>query len=123
MNESVNFTIFFKNFNHPYSVYIDDRQIDLHVKAVENIYEGKILLNLGQGKHTLSIKFEKKFILYNIFLNRFKCSTNNLLVRNSKFTVLEKDKTLNSLPLTFDESGRYEFNFEVPFAFWILDEI
>ena len=124
MNETVNFTIFFKCFDHPYSIYIDDHPVNSNIKTVENISEDRFLLNLEQGKHRLSINFENKFILYNIFLNRFKCNTNNLLIRKSKFTAVGKDiKLSNTLPLIFNESGRYEFDFEIPFAYWILDEI
>ena len=93
----------------------------------EGVLDPKFTVEVESGKHTLTfdiVNNESTVTIFNTVINKFKCDTNNLMLKNCRFISTSGEiNTINNFPCMLHKSGRFEFEFESPFAYWALEEL
>ena len=116
--------------HHPqYKVYLDHQEINLgtELSRPRIPFERKFTVEVESGKHTLTfdiVNNESTVTIFNTVINKFKCDTNNLMLKNCRFISTSGEiNTINNFPCVLHKSGRFEFEFESPFAYWALEQL
>ena len=89
--------------HHPqYKVYLDHREINLgtELSRPRIPFERKFTVEVESGKHTLTfdiVNNESTVTIFNTVINKFKCDTNNLMLKNCRFiSVSGEINTINN---------------------------
>lgn len=115
-----------------YKIFVNEQLIDLPntITRPRIPFERKFSIELPYGKHKLIIDTGDQLsknttmTLFNIYINKFRCNTNNLMYKNSAFVDNSgASKPIKNIPCVFFENGRFEFEFESPFAYWALEQL
>ncbi len=136
MTETINFLLYlsvgYTDIHPQYTVYLDGQQIDLgnNLNRPRIPFEKKFSVDLEFGKHKLVIDTNNSLArgstitIFNIIANKFKCNTNSLMINNSKFITQDgKEHPVKNIPAIISDNGRFEFEFESPFAYWALEQL
>ncbi len=122
---SLNYT----DYHPQYKIYLDGQEINLGtaLSRPRIPFEKKFSIEVESGKHTITfdaVNNESSITLFNIVINKFKCNTNNLMLKNCRFVSASGEvNPIKNVPCILHKSGRFEFEFESPFAYWALEQL
>ncbi len=82
---SLNYT----DYHPQYKIYLDGQEINLGtaLSRPRIPFEKKFSIEVESGKHTITfdaVNNESSITLFNIVINKFKCNTNNLMLKNCR---------------------------------------
>jgi len=133
MKETLDITIYlslnYADYHPEYKIYLDNQEINTgNAMARPTIpFEKKFSVEVNLEKHTLAIDIQNNnssITLFNIVINKFKCNTEGLMINNCRFISVTGDlKPIKNVPCTLNSNGRFEFEFESPFAYWALEQL
>lgn len=133
MKETLDISIYlslnYADYHPQYKVYLDNQEIDIgNALARPRIpFEKKFSSEVSLEKHILAIDIannNSSITIFNIVINKFKCNTENLMLKNCRFVSATGDvKPIKNIPCILNNNGRFEFEFESPFAYWALEQL